>query len=325
VNLRKNMVLAVGGAICAVLILASGYMLFRKRAEYVKVRGQAQAAEARLQQLNQRDPFPSTENVTVVDSNLAALEKNAATILDSLSEGQAPVPAVEAAEFAPMLESAKQSLMTRAAAAGVKFPERFGLGFERYTKGDLPSDEAIPRLVTQLHAVGTVVDLLFDARVTEISEMQREVFEGEPAAAPAATDRRGGATTVANTAKWNTIPLAESNDLYHAERIYVACAGREASIWSLLNAIAAHRPLVVLADFKATNPLGYDARRTAPATAGRAVAPAARGTPAATAAAPKPLDREERIAAGREAIKIELLLDVYQFSTTTPAGGEGQP
>jgi hypothetical protein len=321
-NVRKNMVLVVGGAICVALICAAGFMLFRYWSAYVDVRSKAQAAEMRLQQLNDRGPFPSADNVEVVKANQSAIQKFAVAILGSLSEGQDPIPAVEAAEFAPMLEKAKQRLLSHAAGAGVKIPDRFGLGFDRYTKGELPSEAAIPRLVTQLRAAETVLGLLFDARMAEISDMQREPFEGEPAAATSSGDRRGGGAGASGGAsKWSAVPLAESNELYRAERIYVSCSGRESAVWSLLNAIASHRPLVVLADVKMTNPLGYDAKRGAAPAAGRpgaasparAAAPARGAAPVATAAPAKIPDREERVVAGRELIKVELLLDVYRF------------
>jgi hypothetical protein len=69
-NWRKNIILVVGGGICLVLIVAAAFMLFRYRSSYAGVASQAQAAEQRLQQLNQRNPFPSEANVLVTQTNL---------------------------------------------------------------------------------------------------------------------------------------------------------------------------------------------------------------------------------------------------------------
>jgi hypothetical protein len=237
-----------------------------------------------------------------------------AAISENLKKGQAAVPVVEPAEFAPMLEKGKDRVMARAREAGVKMPDRFGLGFNRYAAGELPSTDAIPRLVTQLQAAEGIINILFDARVNEIVDIQREVFEAAQAAPT--ESRRGRSSAAAEaSANWRAVPSAASNDLFRAERIYATFTARENAVWSVLNAIASSKPFMVLADVRMQNPLGFEGRKAPTAAPASRQAASGRGTAAAAAAAAgKVPDRDERIVAGREAIKVEILVDVYRFA-----------
>jgi hypothetical protein len=324
-NWRKNMMLVVGGGICLVLFIVAGYFLVKFRADYVKVSGQVKGAQSRLDQLNQRDPFPSEANIGMSQTNLVKLQAYFKDLMDNLQQEQGAVEPIEAADFAPLLEKAKERMEARAAAAGVKMPERSGLGFASYAAGKLPSSDVIPRLVIQLKAIETVLGQLFDARVTEVLAMERDIFESpasaaEEAVADSRRRGRGGATDAPVAKALQGLPPLATNELYSAERIYVSFTASESSVWQLLNSLAMTRPFMMVSDVKILNSLDLAKRAT--------TAPAARpgtGAVAAPAAAAGqktiPMDREDRVAAGREPVKVELVLEVYRFSGAAPQEG----
>ena len=66
---RKNMVLIVGGSIAGVLLLITLFMLFRFRSKYEGVNADLRASQQRLDSLYARDPFPSEENVLLVQGS----------------------------------------------------------------------------------------------------------------------------------------------------------------------------------------------------------------------------------------------------------------
>jgi len=323
-NWRKNMMLVVGGGICLVLFVIAAYFLVRFRSDYMKVSGQVKAAQSRLDQLNQRDPFPSDANVGLSQTNLVKLQTYFKDLMDNLQREQGVVEPIEAADFAPLLEKAKERMQKRAMEAGVKIPDRTGLGFASYAAGKLPSTDAIPRLVVQLKAIEAVLSQLFDARVSEILAMDRDIFESPAGAAEEAvadSRRRGrGAAAEAPVAKaLQGLPPLETNELYSAERIYVSFTASEASVWQLLNSLAMTRPFMMVSDVKIVNPLDLLKRVGSPA-AGKPGAPAA--PLSAGAAKPVILDREDRIAAGREPVKVDLVLEVYRFTGAAPQEGK---
>ena len=323
-NWRKNMMLVVGGGICLVLFIIAAYFLVRFRADYMKVSGQVKVAQARLDQLNQRDPFPSDANVGLSQTNLVKLQTYFKDLMDNLQREQGVVEPIEAADFAPLLEKAKERMQKRALEAGVKMPERSGLGFASYAAGKLPSTDAIPRLVIQLKAVEAVLSQLFDARVSEILAMERDIFESpasaaEEAAADSRRRGRGAAVDTSVTKALQGLPPLATNELYSAERIYVSFTASESSVWQLLNSLAMTRPFMMVSDVKIVNPLDLLKRVGGP-PAGKPGAPAA--PLGAAAAKPVVVDREDRIAAGREPVKVDLVLEVYRFSGAAPQEGK---
>ncbi|MFH0909209.1 MAG: Amuc_1100 family pilus-like protein [bacterium] len=325
-NWRKNMMLVVGGGICLVLFIISGYFLVKFRADYMKVSAKVKVAQTRLDQLNQRDPFPSDANVGLAQTNLVKLHAYFKDLMDNLQREQGDVEPIEAADFAPLLEKAKQRLQKRALEAGVKMPDRFGLGFDRYARGDLPSTDAIPRLVVQMKAVEAVLIQLFDARVSEILAMERDVFEAPSGAAEeaaGASRRRGrGASAEAPLAKaLQGLPPLETNELYSAERIYVSLTARESSVWQLLNSLAMTRPFIMVSDVKILNPL--DLAKRGPAAPVAKPVSGAVAAPGVAGIKPPVVDREDRVVAGREPVKVDLVLEVYRFIGAAPQ--EGKP
>ena len=66
---RKHMVLIVGGALCLLALIAAAVFLWRSFGEYKAARGELESSFQRLESLNRREPYPSDENIRIVEQN----------------------------------------------------------------------------------------------------------------------------------------------------------------------------------------------------------------------------------------------------------------
>jgi hypothetical protein len=308
-NWRKNIVLVVGGGVALALFIVALVVLLKLQGRYRTVHGELTSAKSRLDALHRRDPFPSQENIAIVHTNQAALSDYMEELRNSLLKEQLETEQIETAEFAPLLEKTSRRLMQRAAVGGVKLPDRFAMGFDRYAAGALPSHGAIPRLVVQLKTVDVICNLLVDARVSEIVNVERTAFEGgvveetDAEAVPVFTRRRSQQAAAERAPVDTEVPMAETNELYGVERIKVSFTARDASVWEVLNALARVRAFVTVVDVKIENtiPTTVFTERKPPSAPQAGMAVVVHPT------------HEERVVSGREPIRVDLVLDVYRF------------
>ncbi len=312
-NWRKHIVLIVGGGLAVLLLLAALAFLIRFQSRYAAVDGELANARTRLQQLMTRSPFPSTNNIAKQRENLAQLQEQAAQLEALLQRNQIKPDKMEPAEFAPELEKTSRRLVQRAKEAGVDLPERFAFGFPRYAAGELPSQDAVPRLALQLRAVEVVCELLFQARVLQVDGLDRERFDesGEQAQAvqASARSRRGQAESAPVVAQ---VPMAETNELYGVERLTVAFTAHERSAREVLNALLRHPLFISLADIRIENKLAAEGKLGKK----QPVKPLGGERPAGVA--PQYPSHKDRVIAGpeREYLAVTLVLDLYQFHDT---------
>lgn len=320
------MVLIVGGSICLVLMIAAGFLLWKFQGDYAKVQEELQSAQSRLEQLNRRSPFPSAENLEKTKENLASIQSYYSNVVTVLQKDQVEPESIEPSAFAPLLERGTHRVFERAKANGVKFPERFAMGFDRYAAGELPAPEHLPRLVTQVQHLESLLNLLIDARISELTALQRTMFDtGATQTTEAEADPRsrgrGTRAPAAAAVIDDKVPEVQSNALYAVERFRLTFSARESAVWEVLNMLARSRALFVVSSVRMENPLviGAGAAQAAAKPAAAAAAPGQQGVPAL------PLTHEERIVAGREPVTVSLVVDAYRILQETPASGEVQP
>lgn len=307
-NWRKHMVLMAGGGIALLLLVASMVFLVRFQGQYGGTTRKLETAYQQLQQLNNRNPFPSTENVEKTRQNLDELRKQAAQIRDIQLRSQIKGEDMEPAEFAPLLEKSSRRLQQKAQESGVVLPTGFAFGFPRYAEGALPNKDDVFRLVAQLRAVEAVCDVLFQSGIAQVDSLERQVFDETSPGGEVATPegRRTRRATAESAPAVATIPLTESNVLYSVERITVTVQGRETAIWDVLNAVVRHPSFMVLVDVRLENTLALAG------TLGKKVAPATTGGDGG-----KPVQyptHDDRIVSGRELVAATLIIDLYHFN-----------
>lgn len=308
-NWRKHMVLLVGGGLAAVLLLAAVVMLLRFQGRYAAVNRELEGARQRLEVLKARDPFPSEDNVQRLRQNRSDLQSVALQILEQLHKNQRAVVPMEPAEFAPSLERTSRQLVQRAQESGVTLPEGFGFGFARYAAGELPAPAAVPRLVKQLSAVEALCDVLFQARIAKLDELEREVFDETEAATEGAPQegRRARRGAAERTPTVSQVPLAEPNELYEVERLTLTFEARESAVWDVLNGIVRSPNFMAIADLRMENTLATTG------ALGKKKPVAALGGDAAANIQPQYPSHDDRVVAGRELVTVSLMIDVYHF------------
>jgi len=324
-NLKKNMTLVVGGAITLVLLIALLVLLLKFNSSYQKVNRELQTAQQRLAILNGRDPFPSEENVVMVQTNLTVLQELFRRLAASLQEGQAEPPKMEPAEFNLRLDQASRGLLSAAAKAKIGLPARFSFGFERYAvAGTLPDAADVPRLVTQLETVELLCNLLYASRIGAIETIERPVFEASarPATAPEVfidprQQRYGGGAPAASPSAGPADTYLDPSGLFTREKYTLIFRGRDAAVLDFLNAAAAHKRFIAVTRLKMENEMGIPKPVEVRSVSSGSPAP---GAPPA---APVYLARQDRIAAGREPVKVMMDLEVYRFRTAD--SGETTP
>ena len=116
-NIKKYMVLMVGGSVCLILIVAALVMLLGYRNEYKTVSDDLNVMSARLHRLQTRVPYPSEENVSLMQRNLSELHRFYDQLNERMRADQVKPEALEPAQFPLLLERAVRRLNQDAAKA----------------------------------------------------------------------------------------------------------------------------------------------------------------------------------------------------------------
>lgn len=331
-NFRKNSTLIIGGGIGVVLLAAVVFLLFSFRGQYAGSLEAFNNARNRLAALNNRNPFPSAENIKLSSENLDLLKSKYNDVRAKLMAGQMDVAQIEPARFAPMMEDSIKRLKTKVqqlkneTGREIRLPAEVDFGFKDYAAGKLPPNDTntMRRLVLQVQGLENLTALAIDARVDSVDSLKRDDFEIRTPAAPAEEESgfrgrgRGrfeeAAPEVAST-DVGGFPLPAPHALYDVERFLVEVSGPESAIWDYINRLAASPVLFTVADVAFSN------TRTSP---GRPVdfkellkrkadeAKLASGGQADPAAEMQPADlsADERVVGGREPVKARLVIDM---------------
>ncbi|MCS6771279.1 MAG: Amuc_1100 family pilus-like protein [Kiritimatiellae bacterium] len=309
-NWRKHSVLFIGGGVALLFLVAALIFLFQARSQYRRANDSLESVLRSLEMLSRRDPYPSEANIRKVGENLETLRSKASEVQRVLEAGRFQEEAIEAADFAPLLEKTIARIVQKAMEAGVQLPDRFSLGMPQYLAGEIPSSDAIPRLVSQLKTLESLCNLLIQARVSSILHVERQAFEA-PAQAPveqAEPVRRRRAALAEQETQLPAVdlPMPSENDLYRVERVRVSFTARDAAIWEVLNSLARGPLIAAVADVRLSNTIAEKIGRAQPVSPITGEA----GSPTAIVRYPT---HEERVIAGRELVQADLVIDVYQF------------
>ncbi|NCC51973.1 MAG: hypothetical protein EOM20_12265 [Spartobacteria bacterium] len=317
-NLKKNIGLVIGGAITLVLVVLVLLLLFRFSSEYRKVSQTLKARLATLENLKKRDPFPSKENVMLAADNRGQLESKFSELQSILARGQIQPEVIQAASFPPRLEGIVKDLRKQAVIAKVELPEGFAFGFDRYLRGELPNQSDVERLLIQVKMVQNVARMLFDARISALEKVNRELFdEKEEAPAEAAESRvsRRRRMTPTSTAKSTDQMSRVQKDeaLYTSEPFSILFTAKEAALWEILNLMDSSSMFTVVVNIDATSEIPEVTKEEG--IKGIQDQLSNKNKPAERGMRRRPLDHEERVVSGREELTVKLDFDVYRFKT----------
>ncbi|MCX6997975.1 MAG: Amuc_1100 family pilus-like protein [Kiritimatiellaeota bacterium] len=334
--IKKNLWLFLGGGGAILLLLAAAVFLFWQISGFRRVNTTLAEAHDRLLQLHRRNPYPSESNVLLVQSNLALLESYQQQLADQLRRGQIEPQAMQPVDFNHYVHTTIRKMLAQAKQLNMTLPQKFAFGFEAYyQEGLFPANADVSRLTVQLQSVEALFELLCQIKISEIVALDRQVFEQREAsdAGPVAvmSRPRGEASAPEIKALYPVAP-PEAEGLYTREHITLTLQARDEVILTLLNALASSGTAVtskpkffaVVSKLSMTAAAGVESKKAPEAALGAR-------TPGKTAVTPEnpapPVEdqrtHEERIAAGRETVRVLLGLDLYRLNPHPP--GKAKP
>jgi len=299
--IKKYLVFALCLAAAFVLLLAVGARLFFVYKSYQKEKRELSGIGGRLDQLYNRDPFPSAANVALAKTRLDDLIDEYNELYGLLSSGQIRPAAMDAYAFNVYLEKKLQSIKNKLAAGRVVFSDKDAFGFDKYTSGNLPNSRDVPRLVQQLQMMEQVCNVLPEAGVSELSSFMRDQFDASAAAEASPAGRQRSPRQPAGSA-----PAAEES-LCSSQHFKMAFRAKEGAVVDFLNRLARLPMFIVVTCVEIKNPRLDTSLGALPAK------PAVTNAPAEQTE----LSREQRIVMGREELDVSLEMDVYNFGTPT--------
>ncbi len=312
----NNKGVAVWGSIFGCLVVLEFTALFLANAKLAQEKRTLKQLRNRWVMLQNRAPFPSDENVAVLQENLDGLEYHVGELAFEVMRDPFRQDAVEATDFSAQAQAVIERFQDRAALLGVILPESLEVGFADYASGGaVPKAEHVPRLSLQLYSVECVADVLVQSGVDSIDRLTRDIFEKTAESAPPRR-RRGRGAMHAGGQKTNRSFASKigPNNLFYIERIGVSFSAKEDVVWQVLNSFAAAPHFMVVSKFSHTTKstiLEYNPESGKHAVDDETLHYLSGGI----LVGEKALSRPERIIAGNESIQVNLILNVYNFLT----------
>ncbi|MEI6277894.1 MAG: Amuc_1100 family pilus-like protein [Verrucomicrobiae bacterium] len=130
-------------------------------------------AEAKLHGLQNRVPFPSKENLKVIQTALDDYSTRIQALESQLSQMEIPLDEkITPQQFQDGLRTAVNDIRARADAGSVKLPDKFYFGFDQY-QTQVPTEQAAPALFRQLLVIQSLVTRLVDFKVASVDSVIR--------------------------------------------------------------------------------------------------------------------------------------------------------
>ncbi len=319
-NFKKHMLLVAGGGAAAVLFVIALIFLIKSSGHYSQVTDSLDKSERELERLQNRDPFPSADNIDLENENSAVLRDQYLDLRQRLSTFQFNLQSMEPAQFSELYGNTRRELLQEALEAGIIVPDNFTFGFDRYAQGSPPASDHVERLNVQLQMVEALCELIYETDVMEIQNIKRTVFEtsqNENRDESQRTDRRRsvrGRAPAGDDAgqKESLEAFVDDQQIFTAESFTIELKTRESALWDLMNKVAASPLLISFNDVHINN--GKQKQNYSKKLTPEQPAPAAdvrlQEKPAVK---PPPLSREERVIAGREDLQVTLDVNIFRF------------
>ena len=332
------MPLMVGGLVVLLLAIALFYLLFSARGRYVDGAAGLATDQSQLQRLSSRGVFPSEANVQTMGQQLEIYQKYLDGLYSSMREGQvAATTEMNRDIFRKTLEDVLRQLVNDARAKSVALPADFAFGFQRYVAGNPPADEEMGRLVDQLQSIKTLCEILYDAGISELTAVDRAVFEKDAQVAPVEEEfnRRSLRNRPDAAAPAPNAELFKDPDgLFTKEHYVLSYRAQDAANWKVLDQLSKGAPFAVMTKVEISNP----ARPAVvpPKTEEKVVAapnpvstsgwqaPQPRGEAPGEKKEAEILPRELRVVAGQELPNVRLEVDLYRFVEPASVAEKGE-
>jgi len=193
--IKRNLFLVVFGVIALGLLGWSVMYLINNLGANSKLEGDLQAAKTELETLYKQNPFPSQTNIQLARAELVRARTNVNTVKQYFS----PVPYEKVADkdFTVLLQNTIFDLQKRAQQSGIGLPESdYAFSFKAQKNALTFAPGSFPTLPEQLGEIKAITEVVYDAKVNRIANIQRmRVTTDDPAGS---TDYHNFATVTNN-------------------------------------------------------------------------------------------------------------------------------
>ena len=177
-----------------ICVLIAGVLFFLARSNWNRARSVFDKEAAERSRLERLDPFPNDANYrkmkVLLENYSAALDK----LKEELKKEAFPAPPLAPNEFQSRLLQTMLATTQKARANKVKLPATFYLGFDPFVTSLPNSNEAARLLGQELSQIQMLVNIILDARVDNVTSLQRTPLPEErgvpPVPSPGATPGR---------------------------------------------------------------------------------------------------------------------------------------
>jgi hypothetical protein len=180
--IKRNLFFLIGSLVALGFMGFGGYLLFTQIAAENKITSDIEASYAELNRLNTLNPNPGNDKV----DNITAAKEQQESLVAYIGKTQpffqhiAPIPdtgtnKVTNSDFARELRNIVVQLQRSAHQQGVDLPNNYYFSFEAQRKLMIFDPASLDKLSVQLGEVKAICDILFDARVNSLDNIQREI------------------------------------------------------------------------------------------------------------------------------------------------------
>lgn len=301
-----------------------GFLVYSSYSRYAEVSSEYDTKVARLQSLQNRTPFPNSENNATFSKLTGEYRAEYDRLWAQIAKMQKPLDTTLTPQaFQDRLRAYVSEVQAAAKQNGVSLPDNFYLGFGQY-QGSLPSTEATAPLARELDAIRLIVDRLIEIKVAKIEDIRRDLLAEESGAAAQATP--------APNAPAGRRPAAEGPKVISSDSFDIAFVADQSRTRGALNAIATANQFFIIRNLTIENsslagpkrvddsPAETAAAEPAPAANPEDILGAAMGAPAegdAAAAEGATAAPKMRLLVGRETLRVAARIELLTF--TPPA------
>ncbi len=171
--LKRNLWLAVSGAVALVLVILGGYFVYQNLDQNSSLNGKLEEAKARLNRLSTLNPSPQPTNEILLKIEVARLREFLAAC-KRLFPPQ-PTNRLTKLAFKSLLDNTVANLRREARQANVDLPDRdnYAFSFDTLMNQVNFRDESLRLLPEQLEEVKTLCEIAFKAKVHDLESVRR--------------------------------------------------------------------------------------------------------------------------------------------------------
>lgn len=265
INRQKGIIIGVG-VVLGVACLGISILFVKAFSTSREAAQQRDSAYEQLKSLYQAKVFPKDENIRRIKDDQKELEAWESNVSNFLAKASIRADDLTPVRFKQALQKTVQTLASKKSPLLLKsyVVEGFKFGFDRYL-GDsdsLPQTADVPKLAQQLQIIQSVVTELYEANITKLTSVEREVFEAEttektartgpPRRPPAAASRPGQRNTVTPgpVASDGVSPVLSA--LLTRQRLTFGFQAKPSALMNVLNRLAAMDAFAVISSVEFT-------------------------------------------------------------------------